>query len=416
MLQNVQADFNETNVNADGYIKNANKKLDTPTGAGTVGQVLQKASNGTEWADAVDADTITAINNLSTMLDSHIGAADSTNYFCIVATRDGQAISVGNDGQWGTGTVLEYSIDKTNWFEFDPTTTAKTVLLNTGMKMYLRGNNNLNVIPSGKHPFQGDWILDGDMKSLWSKTLEPEYAITSTNSWFSGSAILGFGANFAFPSFDSVTDMSQMFHQCANLTAVPNTFSIPSNVTSCSYTFNGCTSLVSLPSGFSISSNVTNCQFMFGNALKGGEIPVPPANATKLDWYASSGGGTSNPSTLAAGWKIPDGCKECTYALNNRGITTLPDGFQIPASITDDGRVFQGGGNAVTTFGNNVSFLKQNASWNNDYIPFNTVTTIGNNFTLMCDNAPSTNPYVCFPNLTSLGTNCNINGTITNPA
>ena len=209
MLQNVQADFNETNVNADGYIKNANKKLDTPTGAGTVGQVLQKTSNGTEWADAVDADTITAINNLSTMLDSHIGAADSTNYFCIVATRNGQAISVGNDGQWATGTVLEYSIDKTNWFEFDPTTTAKAVLLNTGMKMYLRGDNNRDVIPSGKHPFQGDWILDGDMKSLWSKTLEPEYAITSTYNWFSNSSILGFGANFAFPSFD----LDLQFHQ-----------------------------------------------------------------------------------------------------------------------------------------------------------------------------------------------------------
>lgn len=412
MLQNVQPDFNETNVNSDAYIKNANKKLDAPTTAGTVGQVLKKTATGTEWDNDEDEDTLDALDDLSTMLDSHIGASDSTNYFCIVATRDGQSISVGNDGQWGTGTVLEYSIDKTNWFEFDPTTTAKTILLNTGMKMYLRGNNNLNVI-SG-HPFQGDWILDGDMKSLWSKTLEPEYVITSTNSWFSGSAILGFGANFAFPSFDSVTDMSQMFSSCANLTAVPNTFSIPSNVTSCSYTFNGCTSLVSLPSGFSISSNVTNCQFMFGKALKGGEIPVPPANATKLDWYASYGGGTSNPSTLAVGWKIPDGCTECVYALHNRGLTSLPDGFQIPASVTDSGEMLMG--NPITTIGNNVSFLKQNASWNNNYIPYNTITTIGDNFTLTCNNAPSTDPYTCFPNLTSLGTNCNINGTITNPA
>ena len=416
MLQNVQADFNETNVNADGYIKNANKKLDTPTGAGTVGQVLQKTSNGTEWADAVDADTITAINNLSTMLDSHIGAADSTNYFCIVATRNGQAISVGNDGQWATGTVLEYSIDKTNWFEFDPTTTAKAVLLNTGMKMYLRGDNNRDVIPSGKHPFQGDWILDGDMKSLWSKTLEPEYAITSTYNWFSNSSILGFGANFAFPSFDSVTNMQGMFSGCTSLVSLPSGFTIPSSVTNCSNMFSNCTNLVSLPSGFSIPSSVTNCSSMFSGSLKGGEIPAPPANTTNLNWYAAFGGGTSNPSTLAAGWKVPDGCTQCSYALHSRGLTSLPDGFQIPASITDDGRAFNGGGNAVTTFGNNVSFLKQNASWHNDYIQCDTVTTIGNNFTLMCDNAPSTDPYVCFPHLTSLGTNCNINGTITNPA
>lgn len=414
MLQNVQPDFNETNVNSDAYIKNANKKLDAPTTAGTVGQVLKKTATGTVWDNDVDDDTLNALNSLSTMLDSHIGASDSTNYFCIVATRDGQSISVGNDGQWGTGTVLEYSIDKTNWFEFDPTTTAKTVLLNTGMKMYLRGNNNLNVI-SG-HPFQGDWILDGDMKSLWSKTLEPEYVITSTYNWFSYSSILGFGANFAFPSFDSVTSMQGMFYQCASLTAIPSAFSIPSNVTNCDGMFSGCTSLTSLPAGFSIPSNVTNCANMFTHSLVGGEIPVPSANATSIGWYAAYGGGTSNPSTLAAGWKVPNGCTSCSYALYNRGLTSLPDGFQIPASITDDGCVFNGGGNAVTTFGNNVSFLKQDASWNNNYIQFNTVTTIGDNFTLMCDNAPSTDPYVCFPHLTSLGTNCNINGTITNPA
>ena len=394
-------------------------KLDAPAVAGTVGQVLTKTEDGQEWADpagggGVDADTMQAIEDLSNMLDGHTGiSTDTTNYLRLVATKNNHIISIGATGF--TGNVsLEYSIDKIHWFEFNPVTTVKSVALSAGQCMYLRGNNNSPVLATnGYSAFFGDYILDGDMKSLWSKTLEPEYTLTSCSYWFWNCGIVGFGNNFVTPDLSHVTTMGHMFGSAQSLTTLPSNFSIPNGVTDCSYMFYRCENLV-IPVGFTIPDSVTNVQDMFAGCFIE-EIPALPASVVKASWYASYGKGSSSPSRLAAGFKFPEGCTECSYALHDRCISSLPDGFTIPSTITDEGQAFKGN-HPLTTVGNNVSFLKQNASWIKDYIPYNTITTIGDNFTLLCNNAPSTDPYVCFPNLTSLGTNCNINGTITNPA
>lgn len=393
-------------------------KLDAPAVAGTVGQVLTKTADGQEWADAqgggVDADTMQAIEDLSNMLDGHTGiSTDTTNYLRLVATKNNHVISIGATGF--TGNVsLEYSIDKTHWFQFNPVTTVKSVALNVGQCMYLRGNNNSQVLATnGDSAFFGDYILDGDMKSLWSKTLEPEYTLTRCSYWFKSCGIVGFGNNFAFPDLSHVTTMNDMFQMAQLLTTLPANFSIPNGVTNCNNMFYQCKNLA-IPVGFTIPNGVTSVQFMLGFCFVE-EIPALPSSVVDASWYASYGKGSSSPSRLAAGFKFPEGCTKCTYALHDRCISSLPDGFTIPSTITDDGQAFKGN-HPLTTVGNNVSFLKQNASWSKEYIPYNTITTIGDNFTLLCNNAPSTDPYVCFPNLTSLGTNCNINGTITNPA
>ena len=395
-------------------------KLDAPA-TGTVGQVLTKTADGQEWADApaggggVDADTMQAIEDLSGMLDGHTGiSTDTTNYLRLVATKNNHVISIGVTGFTGDYVSLEYSIDKIHWFEFNPVTTVKSVALNAGQCIYLRGNNNSEVLATNSDSaFFGDYILDGDMKSLWSKTLEPEYTLTKCFSWFKNCGIVGFGNNFVTPDLSHVTTMENMFEKAELLTTLPANFSIPIGVTNCNYMFFQCKNLV-IPVGFTIPDSVTNVNNMFAGCFIE-EIPALPASAVNASWYASYGKGSSSPSRLAAGFKFPEGCTKCTYALDDRCISSLPDGFTIPSTITDDGQVFKRN-HPLTTVGNNVSFLKQDASWSNEYIPYNTITTIGDNFTLLCNNAPSTNPYVCFPNLTSLGTNCNINGTITNQA
>lgn len=393
-------------------------KLDAPA-TGTVGQVLTKTADGQEWADApaggVDADTMQAIKDLSNMLDGHTGiSTDTTNYLRLVATKNNHIISIGATGFTGNNVSLEYSIDKIHWFEFNPVTTVKSVALSAGQCMYLRGNNNSQVLSTnGYSAFFGDYILDGDMKSLWSKTLEPEYTLTSCSYWFWNCGIVGFGNNFVPPDLSHVTTMSNMFGSAQLLTTLPANFSIPNGVTDCNNMFYQCKNLA-IPVGFTIPNGVTSVQFMFGFCFVE-EIPALPASVVDASWYASYGKGSSSPSRLAAGFKFPEGCTKCAYALHDRCISSLPDGFTIPSTITDDGQAFKGN-HPLTTVGNNVSFLKQDASWSKEYIPYNTITTIGDNFTLLCNNAPSTDPYVCFPNLTSLGTNCNINGTITNPA
>ena len=394
-------------------------KLDAPA-TGTVGQVLTKTADGQAWADApagggVDADTMQAIEDLSVMLDSHTGiSTDTTNYLRLVATKNNHVISIGVTGFTGNDVSLEYSIDKIHWFEFNPVTTVKSVALNAGQCMYLRGNNNSQVLATNDYSaFFGDYILDGDMKSLWSKTLEPEYTLTSCSCWFKNCGIVGFGNNFVPPDLSHVTTINNMFESAQLLTTLPSNFSIPIGVTDCGNMFYKCKNLA-IPVGFTIPNGVTSVQFMLGFCFIE-EIPALPASVVNASWYASYGKGSSSPSRLAAGFKFPEGCKRCSYALYDRCISSLPDGFTIPSTITDDGQAFKGN-HPLTTVGNNVSFLKQDASWSKDYIPYNTITTIGDNFTLLCNNAPSTNPYVCFPNLTSLGTNCNINGTITNPA
>ena len=64
---------------------------------------------------------------------------------------------------------------------------------------------------------------------------------------------------------NSVTNCSQMFYNCSNLTEIPETLTIPNTVTNCSQMFFACSNLTVIPSTLTIPNSVTNCSYMFSS-------------------------------------------------------------------------------------------------------------------------------------------------------
>ena len=61
-----------------------------------------------------------------------------------------------------------------------------------------------------------------------------------------------------------ITNCSQMFNNCLNLTTIPSTFTLGNSVTNCSQMFFACSNLTVIPSTLTIPNSVTNCSGMFG--------------------------------------------------------------------------------------------------------------------------------------------------------
>lgn len=156
MLQNVQPDFNETNVNSDAFIKNADKKLDAPSVAGTAGQVLTKTANGQEWADVGE---------------------DKINYLCFESEATGNTIVLNKSNSSMPDVDIEYSFDKKNWTTYTWSGTyGATINFDAGDVVYFRGNNSsFSTSTSNYFNFGFGWNKEvkasGDVMSLLSKDL-----------------------------------------------------------------------------------------------------------------------------------------------------------------------------------------------------------------------------------------------------
>lgn len=360
----VQADYDQSDSSAVDYIKNKpdlSTKLDAPTTAGTAGQLLKKTATGQEWADSVDEDTLDALDDMITMLETH-SSSDPLPYFHIVSLVDGNTISLTTQSNWsktGGTPSLEVSIDKDNWVSFNPKTENFNVTLGAGDTLWMRGDNT-NIANNRFINATGNFKLGGKMTSLLSKTIDTTQTITYMPKFKEITQLVGFMDDFEYPY--GVTTIENAFQGCSGLTMLPPIF--PSTVSYPFRAFEGCTNVTSLPEGYT----------------------------------------------------IPEACAGVNYALyltfKNVPFTKVPDGFKIPSGCATSGTF---SGNRVTEIGNNVEFLNDE-TWGDGAFPIYNVTKIGDNFKIRNVNVTETNPFVLFPNLTSLGTNCDINGTITNPA
>ena len=72
---------------------------------------------------------------------------------------------------------------------------------------------------------------------------------------------------------NSITSCSNMFYNCSNLTAIPETLKIPNSVTDCSWMFYHCDKITEIPSTLTIPNSVTNCSLMFGYCYNLTTIP-----------------------------------------------------------------------------------------------------------------------------------------------
>lgn len=96
-------------------------KLDAPSVAGTVGQVLTKTATGQEWADAQGG-----------------GSDGNPDYLAILFGNDNSTITLAKVGT-PSEISLEYSLDKTTWTALVPDTAITIPTVWT--KCYFRGNN-----------------------------------------------------------------------------------------------------------------------------------------------------------------------------------------------------------------------------------------------------------------------------------
>jgi len=263
MLQNVQPDFNETNVNSDAYIKNAGKKLDAPSVAGTAGQVLTKTASSVEWADI----------------------ADPLDYLCFTiakVTGSNPSLSLSELGS-PSSVSLEYSHDKQTWTAY---TIGGNLLANkaTGDKVWIRGNNSAFSTDDGNRyyftasnllldcsgnclsllakdcsateiPSYGFWFLfsgDGNTDNQWLLSA-PEIPATTVNTGACGGMfrnckqLVHSMKVLPATTFGEGNEYATMFQGCGRLVDAPALPATTLTAGCYSSMFNGCRSLLVAP-------------------------------------------------------------------------------------------------------------------------------------------------------------------------
>ena len=140
---------------------------------------------------------------------------------------------------------------------------------------------------------------------------------------------------------DSVTNCSEMFYYCSKITEIPSTLRIPDSVTDCSGMFDECSSLTAIPETLIIPNSVTNCSSMFADCEKITEIPSTltiPNSVTNcsLMFYECS-----NLTTISEGFTIPNSVTDCSQMFSYcSSLTTIPSTLTIPDSVTECSSMF----------------------------------------------------------------------------
>ena len=286
MLQNVQADFNETNVNSDAYVKN---KPVIP---------------------------------------------DITDYLCLTAQASNSTVKLVKVRDPYTVT-LEYSVDRQNWTEYSFGTTI--TLANRGDYVCFRGDN-----PNGfnKSRYQGDErfynfvmtgtiVASGNIMSLISKQCK-DLSLVSYEFYglFKGCTSL-----VEAPELPATTlangCYSGMFNGCTSLKKVPD-FVVTDLVDSCfSGMFSGCTSLTEAPE-LPATTLANSCYSgMFNGCTSLKKAPKLPATTLTQFCYTSMFNGCTS---LVEAPELPattliNGC----YQEMFRNCTSLVEAPELPA-------------------------------------------------------------------------------------
>ena len=171
---------------------------------------------------------------------------DTTNYLCFTAQQDNSSVALSTHGTPSTIT-LEYSLDKQTWNTWD----LSTITINSGDKMYLRGDNNTVGSASNNYytfTMSGVIVADGSTMTLMDKTdtlrSVPSYAFYGL---FSGCTSLTTAPELPATAITTYC-YYYMFYGCTNLTKAPSELPATALVNYCyNGMFNGCTSLTTAP-------------------------------------------------------------------------------------------------------------------------------------------------------------------------
>ena len=163
--------------------------------------------------------------------------------------------------------IIEYSIDTTNWIEWDGRTTINSVVSEGGNVLYLRGIGN--TVITGDRPVYR-WVLGGtDIKCFGNIENLLDYAIVESGEH----PTMG---NYCYAS---------MFYNCANLTQAPTLPAITLAESCYENMFYGCTSLTQAPE-LPATTLADNCYYgMFGGCTSLTQAPELPATTLAISCY-----------------------------------------------------------------------------------------------------------------------------------
>ena len=236
-------------------------------------------------------------------------------------------------------------------------------------------------------------------------------SVTTTESMFYGTKITKIPQSLSLANATGLKSCKNMFSNCTNLATIPEGFALPSSVTttesmfygtkitkipqslslanatglkSCKNMFSNCTNLATIPEGFALPSSVNDIGGMF---LKTGITKIPSSltfeNLTKIkscggvfryctELTEIEEGFALPPSVTTTGYmfqftkitKIPSSLnlanlsnlEECTSMFEYcESLTTIPEGFALPTSVTNCTRMFAG--TSINTLPNSLNLV-----------------------------------------------------------
>ena len=134
---------------------------------------------------------------------------------------------------------------------------------------------------------------------------------------------------------NTITNCSQMFYSCKNLTTIPETLILGNSVTNCSSMFYYCSNLTAIPETLKIPNSVTDCSGMFINcsSLISNISNIWPStwNYTETINLSSMFAGCSKVVGTVPADKLWNSGKtfDSNYCFN--GCTSLTNYSEIPA-------------------------------------------------------------------------------------
>lgn len=215
------------------------------------------------------------------------------------------------------GRVIQWSSDKTNWTSITTTGSTLITTLNTGDKIYIKGNNSEYASSSGYCSFGSDATFNvyGNIMSLitanftTSTTLSSDYALAYL---FYSSKVVDI-SNLIMPATTlSSYCYHQMFRGCSSLTTLPVLPATTLAPDCYERMFQSCTSLTSIPNGFLPATTL--------------------ATYCYRSMFDSCSGITTVPTNLLPATTLAANCYRSLF-YNCLSLTTAPD---LPAAVLPD--------------------------------------------------------------------------------
>ena len=208
------------------------------------------------------------------------GVGTSSNPCTLVYPEEGFTLQNATpyDGYftWKSGTFKEAVLESYAVLSTD----QKTLTFYYDKKKYKRQGTVYELNSGYDTP---EW--NGSCTSVEDVVFDPSFADahpTSCYSWFSGMDDLASIAGIGYLNTEDVTNMSNMFYGCYNLTSLDVSHFDTSKVTDMSYMFQSCSSLTSLDVSHFITSNVTNMYLMFAHCSNLKSLDVSGFNTSKV--------------------------------------------------------------------------------------------------------------------------------------